>query len=424
MGASRHLLIGTTLAALMFALSGCVTKTVRVVDMTPPKQATAQLQENELLDVGVAIFDPNVPEEYDERIEQVIMPEVRRAESQYVPYFAKNLLQSTGNWGAVRVIPRPTHAVDVVVDGKIVSSNGESMTVEITVSDATGQQWFTKSYSALASKYAYEDAMPPHIDAFQAIYKEMANDMLAYREQLSTADIARIRTTAELKFAREFSAEAFSEHVVEQQPGEYQVVRLPAEDDPMLQRVRKIREREYLFIDTLDDYYSNFHAKMYPAYQDWRRASYAEAIAYNELKAQSRARLIGGTMAIVGGVAAVYESSDAYVDASGVIGVVSGATLIASSIQKRHEAEQQADRLRELGSAAEAELVPTTIELENQTVRLQGTVEEQYGELRRILKRIYYEDMGLAVPDASAAEASAETDPPTEPSAVEGSPTT
>ena len=393
-----------TLLLIFVAVTGCVTKTVRVVDMTPPKQATEQLHESQLLDVGVAIFDANVPEGYDERIEQLVMPEVRRAEAQYVPYFAKNLLQSTGNWGAVRVVPRPTHAVDVVVEGKILSSNGESMEMEISVSDATGQQWFTKSYSALASKYAYEDGMPPHIDAFQSIYKEMANDMLAYRESLTEDDIAQIRTTAELKFAREFSSEAFAEHVEEVAPDQFQVTRLPAQDDPMLQRVRRIREREYLFIDTLDDYYANFHAKMYPAYQDWRRASYAEASAYNELKAQSRARMIGGTMAIVGGIAAVYESSDAYVDASGVIGVVSGATLIASSIQKRHEAEIQADRLRELGSAAEAELVPTTIELENQTHRLQGTVDEQYQELRRILRRLYYEDLGIPVPDNAESE--------------------
>ncbi|MEM7100318.1 MAG: hypothetical protein AAF541_18775 [Pseudomonadota bacterium] len=393
-------LIAISVAAALAC--GCVSQTVRVVDMTPPEQSSTELTEDELLDIGVAIFDPNIPEGYDERIEQVVMPEVRRAESQYVPYFAKNLLQSTGNWGAVRVIPRPTHAVDVVVEGTIISSNGESMTIDAVVSDATGRVWFTKSYSALASKYAYEDAMPPHIDAFQAIYKELANDMLAYRESLDKSEIAKIRTTAELKFARSFSAEAFSEHVAEVEPNTFEIIRLPAENDPMLERVRKIREREYLFIDTLDDYYANFHAKMFPAYQDWRRASYEEAIAYNELKAQSRARLIGGTMAIVGGVAAVYESSDAYVDASGVIGVVSGATLIASSIQKRHEAEQQADRLRELGSDAEAELVPTTIELENQTLRLQGNVEEQYQELRRILKRLYFEDMGLSAPSTLA----------------------
>ncbi len=380
-------------------VAGCVSQTTRIVDMTPPKQAERYLEEEELLDVGISIFDANVPEDYDERIEELIMPEVRRAESQYVPYFAKNLLQSTGNWGAVRVVPRPTHAVDVMIDGKIVQSNGERMEIEVTVSDATGAQWFTRNYEALASKYAYEDTMPESIDAFQAIYKDLADDMLAYREALSPADIDKIRKTAELKFAREFSTEAFADHVQEVEPGNYVIARLPAEDDPMLSRVRNVREREYLFIDTLDQYYSNFHRQMYPAYQDWRRASYEQAIAYNELRAQSRARAIGGTMAIIGGVASIYESSDAYVDASGVVGVIAGATLITSAVHKRHEAEQQAERLRELGSAAEAELVPTTIELENQTFRLQGTVDEQYAELRRILKRAYFEDLGLTPPE-------------------------
>jgi hypothetical protein len=324
---------------------------------------------------------------------------VRRAESQYIPYFAKNLLQSTGNWGAVRVVPRPTHAVDVMVTGKILHSNGESMIIEATVTDATGQQWFTKEYSALASKYAYEASIPKDIDAFQAIYKNLANDMLAHRQTLNETDVQTIRKTAELKFAREFSKEAFADHVVEVAPGEFEIARLPAENDPMLQRVQRVREREYLFIDTLDEYYANFHRQMYPAYQDWRRASYDQAIAYNELRAQSRARAIGGTMAIIGGVAAIYESSDAYVDASGIVGVIAGASLITSAVQKRHEAEQQAERLRELGSAAEAELVPTTIELENQTLRLQGNVEEQYEELRRILRRVYFEDLGLEPPE-------------------------
>jgi hypothetical protein len=367
--------------------------------MTPPQQSDRYLEESELLDVGISIFDENVPEDYDERIEKVIMPEVRRAESQYVPFFAKNLLQSTGNWGAVRVVPRPTHAVDVIVTGKIIHSDGESMIIDTQVTDATGAVWFSKEYQALASKYAYEASMPQEIDAFQAVYKNLADDMLAYRQTLSADDIQRIRKTAELKFARDFSQDAFAEHVDEVEPGRFEIARLPADDDPMLTRVRKVREREYLFIDTLDEYYANFHRQMYPAYQDWRRASYDQAIAYKELKAQARSRAIGGTMAIIGGVAAMYESSDAYVDASGVVGVIAGASLITSAVQKRHEAEQQADRLRELGSAAEAELVPTTIELENQTLRLQGNVDQQYEELRRILRRVYFEDLGLEPPE-------------------------
>ena len=64
---------------------------------------------------------------------------------------------------------------------------------------------------------------------------------------------------------------------------------------------------------------------MYPSYQNWRRSSYDQAIAYKRLKEQARTRTIAGAMSIIGGVAAIYESSDAYVDASGVVGVVSGA---------------------------------------------------------------------------------------------------
>ena len=401
--------ISTALIATLIVGACTSSHTVRVVDMTPPRQSEVTLAESQLLDVGVAIFDENVPDDYDERIELIIMPEVRRAESQYIPYFLKNTLQSTGNWGAVRVIPRATDAVDVVVSGKILHSDGESMSIEATVSDASGHEWFTKEYDALASKYAYGPDIPPNIDAFQAIYKQLADDMLTYREQLTDQQIQRLRNIAELKFAQGFSQEAFSDHVEQDDTGVYQLTRLPSDDDPMLQRVRQIREREYLFIDTLDEYYTNFYRQMYPSYQNWRRSSYDQAIAYKRLKEQARTRTIAGAMSIIGGVAAIYESSDAYVDASGVVGVVSGATLITNAVQKRNEAEQQAERLRELGSAAEAELVPTTIELENQTARLEGTVDQQYEQLRGILRRIYFEDLNLPVPDDED-----------EPSAVDG----
>ena len=72
--------------------------------------------------------------------------------------------------------------------------------------------------------------------------------------------------------------------------------------------------------------------------------------------------------------------------------------LVPSSMSfmvQEAEAEQFADKLREVGSAAEAELVPTTIDLENQTVRLSGSVDEQYDQLRGILQRLYLEDLNL-----------------------------
>ena len=68
--------------------------------------------------------------------------------------------------------------------------------------------------------------------------------------------------------------------------------------------------------------------------------------------------------------------------------------MIVNSLQKSQEAAQYADKLREIGNAAEDELLPTTLELENETFRLSGTVAEQYEELRKILKKIYFEDLG------------------------------
>lgn len=391
--------IALMLAATPF-LGGCVSQEVRIVDMTPPEQMERVQTEAELLDIGIAIFDPNVPEEYDEQIKQIIQPDIRRAEANYMPYFAKNLLQSTGNWGAVRVVPRPTHAVDVSVTGKILHSNGESMEVELSVEDATGTRWFTRSYDSLASKYAYDEGIPQGIDPFQTIYKDFADDLLEYRRSLTAEDVAQIRATAEMKFAQDFAPDAFSGHIGENDKGDFELLRLPAEDDPMLGRVRRIREREYLFIDTLDEYYENFHRDMYPAYQNWRRATYDEAIAYKELKAQSRARAIGGVVAIAGGVAAMSESSNSYVDTSGLVSIMSGAMLLKTAITKRDEAQIHAEVLEEVGIAAEAEIMPHTIELENQSVRLQGNVDEQYEELRSILRRTYYADLGIEDPEA------------------------
>lgn len=402
--------LGITLVCVI-GLGGCVSQEVRTVDMTPPDRMDRALAEHELLDVGVALFDPNVPENYDEQVKRLIQPDIRRAEANYIPYVAKNLLQSTGNWGAVRVIPRPTHAVDVVVSGKILHSDGESLILEMAVADATGTTWFKKRYEELASKYAYDDSIPSTVDPFQAVYKDLADDMLAYRRQLSDEQVNTIRATAKMQFARDFAPDAFSDHIAEGKRGGIVLKRLPAADDPMLARVERVREREYLFIDTLDEYFENYHRNMRVPYQNWREATYEEAIAYKLLRAEARRRTIGGAAAIVGGVAAMAESNDAAVETGGLVSVIGGAMTLKSAIAKRADAEMHAETMREVGVAAEAEVMPHNIELENQVVRLEGTVDEQYEKLRGILRDLYFADLELPPPDAEpGAEAADETD--------------
>ena len=134
--------LGLLVGALL-VISACNTKTVRTIDISPHPQVPAAVPEALLLDVGITVFAANVPDDYDEQVKAHISPEVRRAEGNYIAYILKNMLQSTGNWGAVRVVPRPTNAVDVIVSGTILRSDGATLQLEAKVMDSSGTQWFT-----------------------------------------------------------------------------------------------------------------------------------------------------------------------------------------------------------------------------------------------------------------------------------------
>lgn len=390
------------LFAVALLATGCASHTVRVVDMTPPEQLL--LPEEMLLDVGITVFDANVPVAFDDQVAQNIAPEIRRAEANFMPYVAKNLLQSTGNWGAVRVIPDVTHAVDVTVTGAIVHSDGERMILGVEVHDARGVRWFATTYEALASKYAYDDRVPRDIDPFHSIYRRLADEMLDYLKTLSPDEVRDIRTTAEMKFAADMSPDAFADYLVQTSPGAFDIRRLPAENDPMLGRIRMVREREYIFIDTLDDYFDNFHARMYPTYQGWRSATYKEAIAYRNQREKVRRKAIAGAVGITAGLVGQTQGRAA-TRYAGAVSVIGGASMAIGAIRDLDRAKSHASSLQELGVSAEAEISPYTIELENRTFNLQGTVKAQLEEVRRILRILYHRELGLPPPDPEVAAA-------------------
>lgn len=385
------------LLVLSALLAGCVSQTIRTVDMTQPAQPAADIPESMLLDVGVVQFDPGVPKDPDEREQKVIIPDVRQAEATYMPYTLKRMLQSTGQWGAVRLLPRPSTAVDVSVWGEILHSDGERLELKVAVTDATGKVWFNKRYVARASKYAYDEQMvPADIDPFQPIYRMIHDDMVAYRDQLSADDIKNIREVAEMRFASEFAPETFSDYVV-QDHKLYKLNRLPAPDDPMLARIRQIREREYLFVDTLEEYYLDFRQKMHGPYQDWRKSTFEEAIALQELRAKARANTLAGAGAVLMGLAG--QVSDSVVArTAGQVGIIGGGVLLTQGFKYRAEAKLHVSALEELGSSLGNEVTPSVIQLEDRTVTLTGTVDQQYEEWRKILYDLYRSETALETP--------------------------
>ena len=247
--------------------------------------------EAELLDVSVSIFDPGLDvADEDERL----YPEVRRAEARYIPRLLAEVLQNSGAWGAVRVVPDDERITDLMISGTILHSDGETLRLKVRASDSREYVWLDKEYEATASRYAYDAKTRSQYDPFQAIYHAIANDLVRRFDELPPMTRHEIRTVSELLFAQSFSADAFEGYLDRTRKGKLLVVRLPAEDDPMLARVRRLRERDHVFVDTLQEYYGSFSDDMYGPYQEWRKLSYEEVVAYQELKRESTRQLIAG----------------------------------------------------------------------------------------------------------------------------------
>ena len=380
---------------LLPLLMGCVSETVKstsVPTLETPDQLTS---EAELLDVGVVILDPGISAVEDE---ELVYPEVRKAEATFMATELAEVLTEQGGWGAVRVVPDDRQFSDLLVRGTILVSDGESLQLKIRVSDARGTVWLDKRYQGVTSRYAYEQGTRVKQDPFLAVYRMIANDMLAIFDRVPSADRVTIRRVAEMRFARDFASGAFADYLEEDDAGQISLRRLPAEDDPMLNRVRGLRQRHYVFVDTLQGHYNGFAEEMYTPYQEWRRASYEETIALRELEAESQREMIAGGAAILAGIVAQTSGNRATRAAGAVAGVGGGGVLLKKGLLKRAEASIHSVALEELGQSLGAGITPRVIELEDRTVRLTGNVEDQYDQWRELLADIYAAELAALEP--------------------------
>ena len=388
---------------LALLLSACVNQTIKSTSVPPVATPKTAVPEEQLLDVAVVVFDPGL-DDIEEDEESLVYPEVRQAEARFMPLLLSEAMQDSGAWGAVRVVPNDTQIADLTVRGKILHSDGEELRLGITATDARGRIWLENTYVGNASRYAYDATTRNPQDPFQAVYNTIANDLLRELEDLKPRERSDVRLVTELVFARSFSPDAFDGYLDRSRKGEYIVKRLPAEDDPMLLRVREIRERDRVYVDTLQAYYVNFDTRMEPPYQEWRENSYHAVIQMQELQAEATRNLILGGVAVIAGIAAASTGDSAATRTAGQVGIIGGGYLLKSGLDKRNEAQLHVAELEELGASLEAEVAPQVIELEDNTVTLSGNVEEQYNQWRAVLADIYRAEIGaLELPEDAAA---------------------
>jgi len=387
------------LALAALVVTGCAsTGSSTAVSTVTLIQAGSEIPEETLLDLTVEVFNAGLLDEsapVTKAEKQGVFPEVRKAEARYIPHQLKQTLESTGNWGAVRVMPAGTSSADVTVSGEIIKSTGKDLVVEILVRDAAGQVWLEKRYKQEADVLAYSPEQVKKQDPFHALYSAIANDLLAARQKMSQAELMRLRNIADVRFAADLAPVAFEDYLSFDRKGRYQLEHLPAEDDSMMRRITEIRERDYMFVDTLNEYYATFCTSMQDPYDNWRSFSYEEQMALEKLRRAARMQKIVGALAIFGAVIANVDSSieRAARDAA----IIGGMAAIRSGMAKSQEAKIHVEALRELGSSLDVDVAPLVVEVEGETLRLSGTMEGQFAEWRQMLRKIYAEETGLPV---------------------------
>jgi hypothetical protein len=352
----------------LLLIASCTTPPV-VVEL-PPETVDlmrADTVENPALNVSVIVFDKGLASDR-QGIEKVFAP-LRTAEADYLPFALRETLVESGHFGAVRVVPEVDPTAEVLVTAEILLSNGVELKLRVQASDSTGRIWLDKEYYDRSSDHGYEFDETSLVEPFQVLFNKISNDMVEVRRGLSEYELARILDTSMLRYAVALSPPAFGSYLVFGDDGRIQMAGLPARDDAMYVRVKKIRDSEYVFIDAVDEQFENLFKKMRLTYAYWRRYSH-ELIEYSEKIEQSGS---GGRRSRGGSLAAMEDVYKSY-----------------------QESKMNEDSLREMAASFDNEISPTVTELEGKVIQLSGSLESQYEEWRHLLQALYAAERGPA----------------------------
>ena len=298
---------------------------------------------------------------------------------------------------------------DIVISGAIEKSDGEYVTLDISVHDSSGQHWYSEEYETQTGISSYSEGRDKREDPYQKVFNDIANDLQAYVQSLPPKTISDVRKITELKFFADMSPAAYGEHLSVDDDGINQIVRLPADNDPSVDRLRQIRERDRLVVDTLNEHYANFYYGIAIPYHSWRKTAREESVNYRQVKRSAMMQTLIGAVVLAGSLA--YESNSSSYSKRQMqrgiqnIGIGQGLETMISGLSRRSEANMHLESIKELSESFGAEAAPMVVTVEGETRQLTGTAAAQYESWRRLLKEIYEAETGfVATPDASEAD--------------------
>ena len=309
------------------------------------------------LNVSVALFDPGIPENRALHRDLEIFPRVRKIEALYLPFVLRKTLTSQNEWGAIRVVPGTDTAAELLINGTITRSDGDMLELRVRAIDASGRVWIDNIFSGPTSN---ED-----------IYRNIADALLAMRATLDERALRNIIETSLLRYGQQLAPMAFDDYLRENDDATYSILRLPASNDPMLERIERIRGVEYVFTDAVDAKFRELSADVETVHELWReyRRQFKRFQQEESLRVQTKP-----SDAERGSFEAMLERYETYK-------------------WDRQAAEEQEN----WAIGFENEMGPTITAIEERVDELEDWVESRYAEWQRILGDLF--ELETALPD-------------------------
>ena len=390
----------------VFLLSGCATNNTRLSTGVGPSLSSSYSNPKEInsvqalpkLDVIIPVFDPGLPEDPDDYEDENIWPEIRRAEANRFAYKLKEKLDETGQFGSVRVTPDRTATGDLYILGQIKESNGEEVEIAVEVIDISGREWLDESFDHEVSETFHKNYRNRGKDSYDPLFEKIATEIAEELDGYESKELEDLHYLSDIRFGANFSDSKFMQYI-KMEEDQFKLVGKPSDQDPMFRRVKAIRVRDQLFVDSLQNNYAAFSTKMNDSYLMWQNQSLLEINAKRTANRKAIAQGLGGVallaLGILSGVAgansnSVFAQSGGFTGA--ILGVTGGIRLISESFSTSAEAKVHRDTLNELGQSVDLEMGPRVIAFNKASVELTGNAREQFIQWRTFLQKIYSEE--------------------------------
>ena len=306
------------------------------------------------LDIAVELFNPGISNE-----DRSPLAAVRRMESQLLAGELRETLVRSNQWGVVRLVPTASSITPVSIQAAIVVSDGRDLVLDVVVKDAMGALWL--GHTVAYRQQSAGDA------GLEGIFNALANRLLSVWQSKDRDERYALIQGAEITYAEALVPEAFTGMILRSET-DWQIVRLPAEGDPMLARIERIRNQEYLFCDTIDEQYVDMVDWVGPTYRLWRAATLEQTEWLERYQRRAAART---------GSAGDSEF-----------------TRMQAEYAAYRSFRIQEQALFELAEAFDGDARPTVIRTQDQVFRLEGTLDTQYDTWRGLLRDIYLIETG------------------------------